>query len=60
MLEEVTNKKLKIKKLRRTRKKAHHIMNNSLLKKTLSGYKFSNLKENLGKLYENHKYDEFS
>ena len=58
ILEKVSNKKIKIKKMKRTREKVHHIMNNALLKKVIGGYKFTHLEQNLDKLYNKYKFYE--
>ena len=55
ILETVSKKKIKIKKIKRTRKKVNHIMNNNLLQKIIGNYKFSHLDKNLGRLYNHYK-----
>jgi len=58
ILEKISKKKIKIKKIKRTKKKVHHIMNNGLLKKIIGNYKFIHLEQNLDKLYNKYKFHE--
>ena len=58
ILETVSKKKIKIKKMKRTRKKVNHIMNNNLLQKIIGNYKFAHLDKNLDRLYNRYKSNE--